>query len=51
MTFDPEIYRARRTRIFEEMERRGGGALLLPAADEPREARRYMPPIVCRRGW
>jgi Xaa-Pro aminopeptidase len=34
MTFDPEIYRARRTRIFEEMERRGGGALLLPAADE-----------------
>jgi Xaa-Pro aminopeptidase len=34
MTFDPEIYRARRARIFEEMERRGGGALLLPAADE-----------------
>jgi Xaa-Pro aminopeptidase len=34
MTFDPDVYRARRTRIFEEMERRGGGALLLPAADE-----------------
>ncbi len=34
MTFDPEIYRARRARIFEEMERRGGGALLLPAGDE-----------------
>jgi Xaa-Pro aminopeptidase len=34
MTFDPEIYRTRRARIFEEMERRGGGALLLPAADE-----------------
>jgi Xaa-Pro aminopeptidase len=34
MTFDPDVYRARRTRIFEEMERRGGGALLLPAAEE-----------------
>jgi Xaa-Pro aminopeptidase len=34
MTFDPEVYRARRARIFEAMERAGGGALLLPAADE-----------------
>jgi Xaa-Pro aminopeptidase len=34
MNFDPEVYRARRARIFEGMERAGGGALLLPAADE-----------------
>ena len=34
MSFDPEVYRARRARIFEAMERVGGGALLLPAADE-----------------
>ncbi len=34
MTFDPSVYTARRTRIFEELERRGGGVLLLPAADE-----------------
>jgi len=34
MTFDPDIYLPRRAKIFEEMERRGGGALLLPAADE-----------------
>jgi Xaa-Pro aminopeptidase len=34
MIFDPEVYRARRARIFEAMERAGGGVLLLPAADE-----------------
>ncbi|HET6439389.1 MAG TPA: aminopeptidase P N-terminal domain-containing protein [Anaeromyxobacter sp.] len=34
MPFDPEVYRARRGRIFEAMERGGGGVLLLPAADE-----------------
>jgi Xaa-Pro aminopeptidase len=34
MTFDPSVYAARRTRIFEEMERRGGGVMLLPAGDE-----------------
>lgn len=34
MPFSPEVYRTRRARIFEELERRGGGALLLPAADE-----------------
>ncbi|HVO17656.1 MAG TPA: aminopeptidase P N-terminal domain-containing protein [Anaeromyxobacter sp.] len=34
MTFEADIYRARRARIFEEMERRGGGVLLLPAASE-----------------
>jgi Xaa-Pro aminopeptidase len=34
MTFEPDLYRARRARIFEEMERRGGGVLLLPAAGE-----------------
>ncbi|HSN15116.1 MAG TPA: aminopeptidase P N-terminal domain-containing protein, partial [Anaeromyxobacteraceae bacterium] len=34
MPFDQPIYAARRTRVFEEMERRGGGVMLLPAADE-----------------
>ncbi|MGC3998090.1 MAG: aminopeptidase P N-terminal domain-containing protein [Anaeromyxobacter sp.] len=34
MTFEPTVHAARRARIFEEMERRGGGVLLLPAADE-----------------
>lgn len=34
MPFDQPIYAARRARVFEEMERRGGGVMLLPAADE-----------------
>src|SRR5512142_215907 len=34
MTFDPEVYRARRAAVFEAMERAGGGVLLLPAAEE-----------------
>jgi Xaa-Pro aminopeptidase len=34
MAFDPTLHASRRTRIFEEMERRGGGVMLLPAADE-----------------
>jgi Xaa-Pro aminopeptidase len=34
MTFEPDVYAARRTRVFEEMERRGGGVMILPAADE-----------------
>lgn len=34
MPFDPTLQAARRTRIFEEMERRGGGVMLLPAAEE-----------------
>src|SRR5512145_2134926 len=34
MDIDPKLYAARRARIFEEMERRGGGVMLLPAADE-----------------
>ncbi len=39
MIFDPKIYAARRARIFEEMERRGGGVTILPAAEErPRNA-------------
>ncbi len=39
MVFDPKIYAARRARIFEEMERRGGGVMILPAAEErPRNA-------------
>jgi Xaa-Pro aminopeptidase len=39
MVFDPKIYAARRVRIFEEMERRGGGVMILPAAEErPRNA-------------
>jgi Xaa-Pro aminopeptidase len=34
MAFDPKLHADRRARIFEEMERRGGGVMLLPAADE-----------------
>jgi Xaa-Pro aminopeptidase len=34
MSFELSIHTARRARIYEEMERRGGGAMLLPAADE-----------------
>jgi len=34
MTFDPTIFAGRRARVFEELERRGGGLLLLPAASE-----------------
>jgi len=34
MNFDPSVYLARRARIYEELERRGGGVLVLPAADE-----------------
>ncbi len=34
MAFDPSVYVARRTRVFEELERRGGGVMVLPAADE-----------------
>jgi Xaa-Pro aminopeptidase len=39
MTFDPKLHAARRARVFEEMERRGGGVMILPAAEErPRNA-------------
>ena len=39
MAFDPSVHAARRARVFEEMERRGGGAMILPAAVErPRNA-------------
>jgi Xaa-Pro aminopeptidase len=39
MAFDPSLHAARRARILDEMERRGGGVLVLPAADEkPRNA-------------
>jgi Xaa-Pro aminopeptidase len=34
MAFDPKPHAERRARVYEEMERRGGGAMLLPAADE-----------------
>jgi Xaa-Pro aminopeptidase len=34
MPFERETHAARRTRVFEEMERPGGGVLLLPAAVE-----------------
>ena len=34
MAFNPTVYAARRARIFERMEREGGGVLVLPAADE-----------------
>lgn len=34
MSFDPTVYATRRARIFEEIERRGGGVMVLPAADE-----------------
>jgi Xaa-Pro aminopeptidase len=39
MDFDPKLHAARRGRVFEEMERRGGGVMVLPAAEEkPRNA-------------
>jgi len=39
MPFDPKLQAGRRARIFEEMERRGGGVMILPAAEEkPRNA-------------
>ncbi len=34
MDLDPKLHAARRARVFEEMERRGGGVMVLPAADE-----------------
>jgi Xaa-Pro aminopeptidase len=34
MTFDPTVFAERRARVFEELERRGGGVLLLPSAGE-----------------
>jgi Xaa-Pro aminopeptidase len=34
VTFDPKVHRARRERVFAELERRGGGTLLLPSAGE-----------------
>jgi Xaa-Pro aminopeptidase len=34
MDFEPGRYAARRARVFEAMEARGGGVMLLPAADE-----------------
>jgi Xaa-Pro aminopeptidase len=34
MDFDPTLHAARRARVFEELERRGGGVMVLPAADE-----------------
>ncbi len=34
MPFDPKLHAERRARAFAEMERRGGGVMLLPAADE-----------------
>jgi Xaa-Pro aminopeptidase len=34
MTFDPALHAARRARVFEALEARGGGVLLVPAAEE-----------------
>ncbi len=34
MAFDPKLHAERRARVFAEMERSGGGVMLLPAADE-----------------
>jgi Xaa-Pro aminopeptidase len=34
MPFDPATYAARRIRIYDAMEREGGGVMVLPAADE-----------------
>jgi Xaa-Pro aminopeptidase len=34
MSLDPNVHARRRERVFAEMERRGGGAMVLPAADE-----------------
>jgi Xaa-Pro aminopeptidase len=36
MEFDPKVHAGRRVRVFEEMERRGGGVMILPAAEEKR---------------
>jgi Xaa-Pro aminopeptidase len=34
MALDPSLHVARRARILDEMERRGGGVMILPAAEE-----------------
>jgi Xaa-Pro aminopeptidase len=34
MALEPKLHADRRARVFEEMERRGGGVMILPAADE-----------------
>ena len=34
MTIDPALHAARRARVFEALEARGGGVMLVPAADE-----------------
>ncbi len=34
MTVDPALHAARRARVFEALEARGGGVMLVPAADE-----------------
>ena len=34
MTFDPAVHAERRIRVFEELERRGGGLMLVPSAGE-----------------
>jgi len=34
MPFEPQVHAARRARVFAEMERAGGGVMLLPAAEE-----------------
>jgi Xaa-Pro aminopeptidase len=34
MAFDPKLHAARRLRAFDEMERHGGGVMILPAAEE-----------------
>jgi Xaa-Pro aminopeptidase len=34
MPFDPALHAARRARVFEALEARGGGVLLVPAAEE-----------------
>ncbi len=34
MPFEPQVHAARRARVFEQMERAGGGVMVLPAAEE-----------------
>jgi len=34
MSYDPTLHAARRARVFEALERRGGGTLLVPAGEE-----------------
>ncbi len=34
MAFEQQLFAARRARVFAEMERRGGGVMVLPAAEE-----------------